>query len=163
MQPSDAARRLVGELSEILRPLGFKARARVFNRSVANVVHLVEVKASRGHSQAASSFTVNVGVCVPRLDPEHSASVAGAHWRERLGFLPPRPPTSGGALPISKRLGSSAKTLRIASSVTDCRHYPSSQAPVRWQRSGSPVNRRASQMFRHSATSPYLAPRWREL
>lgn len=94
MTPSAVGGRIVGELSEVLAPLGFRIGGHTFSRTSHDLVHLLQLQGSRRNTAAASKFTVNVAVWVPALVPEdvrdvRKPSVVGAHWRERLGFLSP--------------------------------------------------------------------------
>ena len=59
------------------------------------MIHLIEVQGSLHNRSEAARFTVNVAVFVqPLVDEDMVAftkpSVAGSHWRQRLGFLSPR-------------------------------------------------------------------------
>jgi hypothetical protein len=78
----------------LLKPIGYRKSASVFISSVHDVVHLIEVQGSRSSTSDNAKFTVNVAVFAPALvypdvRDTTKASVAGSHWRQRLGNLSP--------------------------------------------------------------------------
>jgi len=94
MLPAEIARRIAEEMARVLRPRGFRRKAHVFSRESEDVIHLVELQASRKNTSALSSFTVNLAIWVPALVPEdvrdsRKPAVAGAPWRKRLGSVCP--------------------------------------------------------------------------
>src|SRR4249919_162555 len=89
MQPSEIAKLIVQDVSALLSQMEFRRRSRLFSRPLHDVVQLIQIQASQRNSQASSSFTINLGVLVPVLEQDAIPSIAGAHWRQRLGFLCP--------------------------------------------------------------------------
>ncbi len=83
---------IVVALHQLLKPEGFRKSGAVFSRQSQDVVHLVEVQASRTNVAGDARFTVNVGIFAPEVvypDTREftKPSLATAHWRERIGFL----------------------------------------------------------------------------
>jgi hypothetical protein len=94
MSPSELKKPIVASLHSLLRPLAYRKSGSIFSRRSEDVVHLIEVQGSRNNSSELARFTVNVAVFALSLIDEDmldftKPSVAGGHWRERLGFLSP--------------------------------------------------------------------------
>ena len=89
MQPSVIASIIALRVAELLVPVGFRRRSRLFSRPRNDLVHLIQIQSSQANSQQASSCTVNLGIWVPMLEPDSAPNIAGAHWRERLGSVCP--------------------------------------------------------------------------
>jgi hypothetical protein len=88
-------RTLLAGMADGLRKAGFKRRGQLFERSVGDVVHLVQLQKSRSSSADALRATVNLAIWVPALAPiragiRDAPSEPGAQWRERLGFTMPQ-------------------------------------------------------------------------
>src|ERR1700693_6095890 len=85
---------ILAALHRVLKPAGFGKAAAVFSRQSGDVVHLIELQGSRSNRSAEARFTVNVGIFAPAIVyPDvrdvRKPSIAGSHWRERLGSLSP--------------------------------------------------------------------------
>jgi len=82
-------RRMGDALHALLRPMGFSKKAQLFSRPLNDVVQLVQLQGSASSTAADVRCTVNVAVWVPELAADATASVEGAHWRQRIGNLGP--------------------------------------------------------------------------
>ena len=94
MTPTALKLPILTAVRALLRPLGYRKASGTFQRSLEEVVHMVEVQGSRSNVAGNAEFTVNVGVFVPALvyaDVREftKPSVPTAHWRMRLGELVP--------------------------------------------------------------------------
>ncbi|WP_083437992.1 DUF4304 domain-containing protein [Caldimonas brevitalea] len=83
---------ILAAVQSLLRPLGYRKSASLFARQSEDVVHLVEVQGSRHSTSTDAKFTVNVAVFAsalvyPDVRDVTKPSIAGAHWRKRLGRL----------------------------------------------------------------------------
>ena len=75
-----------------LRNAGFRKRADVFVRPVADVFHLVALQASQSSTRNNLKVTVNLAVQVPALaESPANLSISTAHWSQRLGHCLPKP------------------------------------------------------------------------
>jgi hypothetical protein len=89
MQPFEIAKIIEDGVSNLLIPLGFRRKSRLFSRPRNDLLQLVQIQSSQSNSQESSSFTVNLGLWVPELDPGAAPNLPGAHWRQRLGLVSP--------------------------------------------------------------------------
>ncbi len=94
MTPSESKTLIVSAAKQVLQPLGYRKAGNTFQMPSLNLIHLIEVQASRDNTAADSKFTVNVGIFVPELVyPDirdiTKPSMLRAHWRQRIGFLSP--------------------------------------------------------------------------
>ncbi len=85
---------IVTAVHAALKPLGYRKSSATFQRSIGDVVHIVEVQGSSANTADDASFTVNIGVFAPALIYEDvreftKPSIPQAHWRMRLGQLSP--------------------------------------------------------------------------
>jgi hypothetical protein len=92
MSPAELKKSIVTSLHKLLSPQAFRKSGSIFLRLSNDVVQLIEVQSSRHNSAESARYTVNVGVfLLPLVDEDMleftKPSVAGAHWRERIGFL----------------------------------------------------------------------------
>lgn len=92
MSPTELKKPIVTSLYNVLRPLGFTKAASVFSRRSDNLVQLIDLQGSRQNTTESAQFTVNVGIFLLSLVDEDmrdftKPTIAGAHWRQRLGFL----------------------------------------------------------------------------
>lgn len=95
MLPKDLKKPIVASLESLLCPLAYRKTGSTFSRPSNDVIHLIEVQGSLYNRSESARFTVNVAVFVqPFIDEDMvgftKPSVAGSHWRQRLGFLSPR-------------------------------------------------------------------------
>jgi hypothetical protein len=94
MSPSELKKPIVASLHRLLKPLAYRKTGGLFSRKSDDVVHLIDVQGSRDNSRELARFTINVAIwALPLIDEDMldftKPSVAGSHWRERLGFLSP--------------------------------------------------------------------------
>ena len=86
---------VLAQLQAALAPRGFRAAGTLFQRELAEVVHLVELQSTQEENAAHIAVTINLGVFAPALvDPDIRdyirPSIPQAHWRERIGILMPQ-------------------------------------------------------------------------
>lgn len=84
---------ILDRLTRELRPLGFRRNASTYFRSVEDCFQIVNLQASQFGTRADQSYTVNLAVYCPRVQPlEKDAAKLKeyeGHWRARIGdFLP---------------------------------------------------------------------------
>jgi hypothetical protein len=88
MEPSEIAKIIEGTVSALLVPIGFRRKSRLFSRPRNELLQLIQIQSSQSNSEASSSFTVNLGLWAPDLDPG-----AAPNLRRPLA------PTTGRGLP----------------------------------------------------------------
>jgi hypothetical protein len=86
---------VLAQLQAALAPRGYCAAGTLFQRELAEVVHLVELHSTQEQDAAHIAVTINLGVFAPALvDPDIRdyirPSILQAHWRERIGILMPQ-------------------------------------------------------------------------
>ncbi len=94
MSPAELKKSILVHVQSLLRPVGYRTAGSLFSRLSEDVIHLVEIQSSRGNTDLQARFTVNVGVFAPAVEyadvrDRMRPSIAGAHWRWRLGSLSP--------------------------------------------------------------------------
>lgn len=86
---------VLAQLQAALAPHGYCAAGTLFQRELAQVVHLVELQSTQEEGAAHIAVTVNLGVFAPALVDADireyiRPSIPQAHWRERIGILMPQ-------------------------------------------------------------------------
>jgi hypothetical protein len=81
---------LISALWQLLKPSGFKKRGAVFQKPVADVIHLISLQSSVSSTQDHARVTVNLAVwCKAINNAGPNPTVWSAHWRQRIGKLMP--------------------------------------------------------------------------
>ncbi|MCG3134332.1 MAG: hypothetical protein HMLKMBBP_01637 [Planctomycetes bacterium] len=106
--------RVLDSMAAVLRPAGFRKRGSVFERSVANVVHLVSLQSSASSTVRACRVTVNLAVWVPRLHPTRNPDVWDSPWQQRLGSVMSEPGDRWWPLESDASADSAADEIRSA-------------------------------------------------
>jgi hypothetical protein len=111
---------VLAELKSLLAPLGYRKTAALFSLDRGDVVHLIQLQSSQGSTAAQALVTVNLGVFVPSLvyadvRDQTKPSIAGAHWRQRLGIVMPEKRDKWWS--IDETMEAKARTSEIVSNV----------------------------------------------
>ena len=85
---------VLAQLQSALAPRGYRAAGTLFQRQLAEVVHLIELQSTQEQDAAHIAVTINLGVFAPKLVDRDirdyiRPSIPQAHWRERIGILMP--------------------------------------------------------------------------
>lgn len=98
MNALELYKELTREISAFLRERGFSRSGNCFYVQQAGNWGLLCLQKSRRSTTKEALFTINLGVCSGRLieffspeAAEQKPSIEACHWRERAGFLLPKP------------------------------------------------------------------------
>ena len=93
MAADEFRKTILAQMHELLKPMGFRKKGKLFFSNVNDVVLFIQLQGSRSSTKDMLKVTVNAGVfsrtVAERVGNTHDPNIYESHWRARIGFLIP--------------------------------------------------------------------------